>query len=89
MKLPLNIEYMIPKDDSVRLLSQTVEELDLKELFRTYSCIRENCATPRQMLKVMLYAYMNHIYTSRRIESACQRDVNFMYLLEGIQAPDH
>ncbi len=89
LKLPLNIEYMIPKDDSVRLLSQTVEELDLKELYQTYSRARENHATPRQMLKVMLYAYMNHIYTSRRIESACRRDVNFMYLLEGIHAPDH
>lgn len=89
MKLPLNIEYMIPKDDSVRLLSQIVEELDLKELYQTYSRTRENHATPRQMLKVILYAYMNHIYTSRRIESACRRDVNFMYLLEGIHAPDH
>lgn len=89
LKLPLNIEYMISKDDSVRLLSQTVEELDLKELYQTYSRIRENHATPRQMLKVMLYANMNHIYSSRRIESSCRRDVNFMYLLEGAHAPDH
>lgn len=28
-KLPLNIDYIIPKDDSVRLLSQIVEELNL------------------------------------------------------------
>lgn len=89
LKLPLNIEYMIPKDDSVRLLGQIVEELDLKELYKTYSRIKENYATPRQMLKVMLYAYMNHIYSSRKIESSCQRDVNFMYLLEGKHAPDH
>ena len=89
LKLPLDIEYMIPKDDSVRLLGQIVEELDLKELYKTYSRIKENYATPRQMLKVMLYAYMNHIYSSRKIESSCQRDVNFMYLLEGKHAPDH
>ena len=89
LKLPLNTEYMIPKDDSVRLLSHIIEELDLEELYQTYSRIRENCATPRQMLKVMLYAYMNHTYSSRRIESSCQRDINFMYLLEGAHAPDH
>lgn len=89
MKLPLNIEYIIPKDDAVRLLSQVVEEMDLTELYQTYFRIRKNQATPRQMLKVMLYAYMNHYYYSRKIETACRRDINFMYLLEDASAPDY
>ena len=42
LKLPLNIEYMIPDDDSVRLLSQFIEEMDLTDLYSTYSRIREN-----------------------------------------------
>ena len=33
LKLPLNIEYMIPNNDSVRLLSQFVEEMDLTDLY--------------------------------------------------------
>ena len=37
----------------------------------------------------MLYAYMNGIYSSRDIELACRRDINFMFLLEGASAPDH
>ncbi len=41
------------------------------------------------MLKIMVYAYMNKIYSSRDIERACTRDINFMYLLEGVAAPDH
>ena len=89
LKLPLNIEYMIPNDDSVRLLGQIVEEMDLTELYKTYSRIRKKQATPTQMLKVMLYAYMNNFYTTRKIESACKRDINFMYLLEGSPAPDY
>jgi len=89
LKLPLNIEYIIPKDDSVRLLSQVVEEMDLTKLYKTYSRIRENSVTPRQMLKIMLYAYMNEYYSTRKIESACVRDINFMYLLEGAPAPDY
>ena len=32
---------------------------------------------------------MNRIYSSRDIEAACRRDVNFMYLLEGKSASDH
>ena len=37
----------------------------------------------------MVYASMNRIYSSRDIETACRRDINFMYLLEGKPAPDH
>ncbi len=41
------------------------------------------------MLKIMLYAYHEHNYSSRGIEKACKRDINYMYLLEGRSAPDH
>lgn len=89
LKLPLNIEYMIPNNDSVRLLSQFVEEMDLTDLYSTYSRLRENQATPRQMLKIVFYSYMNRRYSSREMENSCKRDVNFMYLLEGSPVPDH
>ncbi|MGB3751529.1 MAG: IS1182 family transposase, partial [Arcobacteraceae bacterium] len=78
-----------PNNDSVRLLGQIVEEMNLNELYKSFSRIRKNHATPRQMLKILLYAYMNRIYSSRDIEKACKRDLNFMYLLEGKPAPDH
>lgn len=87
--LPLNLECIIPSDDKVRLLSQFVEELDLTDLYRTYDRVRKSSATPKQMLKVVLYAAMCRLYSSRDIETACRRDINFMYLLEGSPAPDH
>ncbi len=89
IKLPLNLEVKIPSDDPVRLLSAFVEGMDLSELYKTYDRVRKNQASPRQMLKIVLYASMNRIYSSRDIESACRRDINFMYLLEGKSAPDH
>lgn len=89
LKLPLNIDCIIPHDDPVRLLSQFVEEMDISKLEETYFRIRKNSATPRQMLKIMLYAYMNKIYSARDIEKACRRDINFMFLLEEVAAPDH
>ena len=89
LKLPLNLEYMIPSNDSVRLLSQFVEEMDLSDLYMTYSRVKENQASPRKLLKIILYGYMNGLYSSRDIESACHRDINFMFLLEGSKAPDH
>jgi transposase len=89
LKLPLEIDCIIPDNDSVRLLSQFVEEIDLRDLYWTYSRIREKQATPRQMLKIVLYSYMNHNYSTRAMERACRRDINFMYLLENSPVPDH
>ena len=89
IKLPLDLEISIPSDDPVRLVSAFVEEMDLSELYKTYGRIRKNQATPRQMLKLVIYAVMNRIYSSRDIQKACKRDINFMYLLEGMPAPDH
>lgn len=87
LKLPLNIETIIPEDDSVRLLSQFVEAMDLTDLYSTYK--RINSVSPRTLLKIVLYSYMNGDYSSRSMEQNCKRDINFMFLLEGASSPDH
>ena len=75
IKLPLNLEISIPSDDPVRLVSAFVEEMDLSELYKTYGRIRKNQATPRQMLKLVIYAAMNRIYSSRDIRKAWKRAI--------------
>ena len=89
LHLPLNIEFQIPKDDPVRLLRYIVEGMDLSELYHTYSHFEKNQASPRQLLEILIYANMNCIRSSRRIEQACRRDINYMFLLEGKRPPDH
>ena len=89
IKLPLDLEILIPADDPVRLLSAFVEEMELSDLYKTYGKIKKNQASPRQLFKIIIYASMNRIYSSRDIETACHRDINFMYLLEGKPVPDH
>ena len=78
---------MIPENDSVRLLSQFVEAMDLTDLYSTYKQI--NSVSPRILLKIVLYAFMNGIYSSRLMELSCKRDIHFMFLLEGAPVPDH
>ena len=90
LKLPIDLDVLIPEDDSVRLLSLMMEELDYKKLYEAYSPNGRNPAVPPKILfKILIYAYMNDIWSSRKIELACKRDVNFMWLLEGFKAPDH
>ena len=88
--LPLNMEVLIPEDDSVRLLSHITEELDYTNLIMAYSSKGRNPEVkPKTLFRVLVYAYMNDIYTSRKIEEACRRDINFMWLLQGQKVPDH
>ncbi|NTV89030.1 MAG: IS1182 family transposase [Clostridiales bacterium] len=88
--LPLATEFLIPADDSVRLLSQLLEELDYRKLYQAYSRNGRNPAvSPKNLFKVLVYGYMSDILTSRDLETACRRDINFMWLLEGQKAPDH
>ncbi len=88
--LPLSLEGLIPEDESVRLLSHELEELDYTLLYQAYSARGRNPAVdPKTMFKILTYAYSQNIYSSRRIETACRRDINFMWLLAGQKAPDH
>ena len=40
------------------------------------------------MLKVMVYAYMDNTYSSRKIEKAMRENINYMWL-SGKQVADH
>ena len=83
-------EKEISADDSVRLLDQIVEEMDLSPLKRAYSEQgRKPATTPSTLFKIILYAYMENIYSSRAIESSCKRDLNFIWLLNGAPAPNY
>ena len=88
--LPLSLEGLVPDDDSVRLLSHELEGLDYTLLYQAYSAKGRNPAVdPKTMFKILTYAYSQNIYSSRKIETACKRDINFMWLLAGQKAPDH
>lgn len=76
IKLPLDIEIIILADDPVRLLSSFVEGMELIELYKTYGKIKKNQASPRQLFKIIVYASINRIYSSRDIDAACHRDIN-------------
>jgi len=88
--LPLNIEVLIPDDDSVRLLDQMLENLNYSCLLKANSYYgRNNCVSPITLFKDMVYAFSQGIYSSRSIEKACRRDINFKWLLKGAPIPDH
>ena len=88
--LPLNWECLIPEDDSVRLLSHILEGLNYTKLYQTYSSVGIKPAVePKIMFKAVSYAYFQNVYSSRKIEKACKRDINSKWLLQDYKAADH
>ncbi len=88
--LPFDLGRVIPEDDSVRLLNRVLEEVDYKKLNSMYSSYgRKPVVEPKTLFKIIVYGYMNNIYSSRMLESACTRDINFMWLLNENSVPDH
>lgn len=90
LKMNFDVGFFIPQDDSVRLLRNIVEEMDFSKVYSAYSDRgRKPIVSPITMFEIIVYAYMNRIFSSRDIERACRRDINFMWLLDGRPAPDH
>ena len=88
--LILNSEIKLPEDAPVRVTSAQLEELDYRKLYAAYSSRgRKSVTDPRVIFKVMAYGYQCGIFSSRKLEEACQYRVDFMWLLENQKAPDH
>ena len=90
LSLPISFENIIPDDDSVRLLYNVTEGLNYTELYNTYSTNGRNpVILPETMFRIIVYGYMEGIYSSRDLAKACRRDINFKWLLQGQKPPTH
>jgi len=90
LKICSETDILIPSDDSVRLLSEILEGLDYTELTHAYRGRgRRPNTSPVTMFKILVYGAMDGKYTSRKLESACRRDINYMWLLGDEPAPHH
>ncbi len=86
--LPINFEAMIQEDDSVRKLVEICDELDYSKLYKEYDSVRRK-TSPETMFEIVVYGYMRGLYSTRKIEDACKRDICFMWILQNESCPDH
>lgn len=85
---PSSLEEKIPVDSPARLVNQIVESLDISPVIASYKGGGSSAYHPRMMLKVVIFGYLNNIYSCRKIESAVKDRITFMWLAGG-QEPDH
>ena len=87
MLLPPSLEDLVAENHLVRVVNRVIEEMDIEALIKTYKGGGRKAYDPKMLLKVLIYAYLSKIYTSRQIAKALREDVNFMWL-SGMQMPD-
>ena len=80
MFLTVNPNEDIAENDPVRVVDAIVEGLDLREFKKLYHEKGRCPYHPKMMLKIILYAYMNNIYSCRKMERAVQRDIHYIWL---------
>ena len=85
---PQRIDEHISQNDPVRLVSSVIDKLDLSELRKLYKEQGRSPYHPKMMLKVIIYAYMNNIYSCRKIEKLLYRDTHYIWL-SGNEKPDY
>lgn len=86
--LPPSIEELIPANHPVRVVNGVIEQLNLDLLIQEYNKEGAPSYHPKMMLKVMVYAYMDNTYSSRKIEKAMGENINYMWL-SAMQVADH
>ncbi len=84
----MDIGIRIDENDPVRKLIEICDELDFSALYTAY-LRRWRKTDPLTMFELVAFAYMNVIYSSRDIESACRHDIRFMWILQHEPVPDH
>lgn len=85
--LPPDLSDMIAKDHLARLISHTVEELDISFIEQTYSQNGQHAYDPRMLLKILVYGYAIGLRGSRKLADRLKEDIVFMWLA-GRQTPD-
>ena len=88
MLLPPSLDELIAPGHPVRIVNQVLEKIDIAPLLKKYSGGGSSSFHPRMLLKVLVFAYINNNYSSRKIEAALKENIHYMWL-SGMNQPDH
>lgn len=85
--LPMDLEDEIEPNHLVRVVHAAVEKMDLSKVYEQYAGGGTSSYHPKMLLKVLIYAYSQQIFSSRKIAKALRENIYFMWL-SGNSHPD-
>ena len=87
---PQSLDQIIAPDNEVRIIDLFVESIKLDDFHFTMKVTKEGRPAyhPKDLLKIFVYGYLNHIRSSRQLEKECNRNIELMWLMKQL-TPDH
>jgi len=84
--LPPSLQDFVGEGHPAHLVNDLVDQLDLTTLEARYGNLGQPAYRPRLMLKVILYGFTVGVFSSRKLQRACQENLAFKYLA-GMETP--
>jgi len=78
MLIPLDLNDMVAPDHPVRVVNAVLDKVDIREIIKQFRPGGTSSYHPRMLLKVIVFGYINNIYSSRKIEEAVKSNIHFM-----------
>jgi transposase len=88
MFLPINIDKNFPPGCFERFLVDTIDKFEINQYAEKDDKGGETPYNPKALLGLIFYGYASGIFSSRKLEDACQNDIRYMYV-SGFCTPDH
>jgi transposase len=87
---PESLDQIIEQDNEVRIIDLFVESINLTDFKFIIKTTKEGRPAyhPKDLLKLFVYGYLNHIRSSRQLEKECKRNIELLWLMKQL-APDH
>jgi transposase len=85
--LPSAVDDFVESKHPARIISDVIDTININGIRSEYKGGGSTAYHPGMILKVLIYAYSQAVYSSRKIERAVHTDTAFMYLA-GMQKPD-
>ena len=80
---PNSFDDYVPKDSKVRMVDRIVRSMDINPLMDTYDGIGAPPYSPKMLLSLVVFAYINGVYSCRGIADALKYDVRYMWICGG------
>lgn len=89
--IPACVDDYVPENHICRVICAFTEQLDMVKLGYKYAeCKDVGCRPfdPRMMLNLYIYGYLNRVRSSRRLQAETTRNIEVMWLMDGLKPDD-
>ncbi len=84
------LDELVGSDSIARVIDEFVNGLDLKEFgYDEEENVGRPLYSPKDMIKLYIYGYVNNVCTSRRLEECCSVNVEVMWMLDMLKPNFH